>query len=128
MPGRPANVNAAGIALATRSQLAPGLTCDGCGVCCLAIGHPPFLLDLKEGVLHTVGGDDSEADLHRFRTAPSEAQTAYFAQRETVNAPCAWFDLTSKRCRYYDFRPDICRTFDVGGKWCFQQRELHQLT
>jgi len=128
MPGRSANANAAGNTLAMRSELASNLTCDGCSACCLSVGHPPFLLDLKEGVLHPVGGDDSEADFRRLRTAPSEAQIAYLAQRETVDTPCSWLDLTNQRCRYYDFRPDICRTFDVGGKWCFQHRELHQIS
>lgn len=92
------------------------------------MGRPPFLLEWQDGVPLPVGGDDSEADLRRLRAAPLEAQTAsYLAHHETLNVPCSWLDLATQRCRYYDFRPDICRTFDVGGKWCSQHRVLHQI-
>jgi Fe-S-cluster containining protein len=107
--------------------MASNLTCDGCGVCCRSMGHPPFLLDLKGGVLYPVGGDDSVADYQRLRAAPGEAQTAYLAHYERVDVPCSWLDQANQRCRFYDFRPDICRTFEVGGKWCSEHRKLHQI-
>jgi Fe-S-cluster containining protein len=91
------------------------------------MGHPPFLLELNGGVPEPIGGDDSAADYHRLVAAPAAAQAAYLGQVGTINAPCSWLDTAKKCCRYYEFRPDICRTFKVGGKWCSQYRELHQI-
>jgi len=104
------------------------LTCDECIACCLWVGHPPFLLDLKAGVPFPIEGEDSAADHQRLSAAPHAAQAAYFGHVGTINAPCSWLDQANKRCRYYDFRPDVCRTFEVGGKWCSQARELHQIS
>lgn len=103
------------------------LTCNGCSACCLSVGHPPFLLDLNEGDLHPSGGEDSAADYRRLRDAPAAAHAAYLRHLGTIDAPCSWLDKPNKRCRYYEFRPDICRAFEVGGKWCSQLRELHQI-
>ena len=91
------------------------------------MGRPPFLLELNAGVPEQIGGEDSTADYHRLRAAPAAAQAAYLGHLGTINAPCSWLDTASKRCRYYEFRPDICRTFEVGGKWCSQHRELHEI-
>jgi len=91
------------------------------------VGHPPFLLELDNGVPRPIEGTDSHADYRRLLAAPSEAQAAYLANHEAINRPCAWLDGINKRCRFYDFRPDICRSFEVGGKWCLQFRELHQI-
>jgi Fe-S-cluster containining protein len=91
------------------------------------VGHPPFLLELDEGILRPVGGADSVADYDRLRAAPAAAQAVYLANYGTSNVPCAWLNEVEKRCEYYDFRPDICRSFEVGGKWCSRLRELHQV-
>ena len=106
----------------TRSQ-----NCDGCSACCGSVGHPPFLLALDDGVISPVAGADSRADQYRLLAAPPEAQAAYVANHGVINSPCAWLDAIDNRCRYYDFRPDICRTFEIGGKWCSQFRELKQI-
>jgi len=104
------------------------LTCDGCSACCHSVGHPPFLLDLNEGVPHLIGGEDSLADYHRLNAAPAAAQADYLGHIESTNAPCSWLDRANNRCRYYEFRTDICRTFEVGSRWCAQFRELHEIT
>jgi Fe-S-cluster containining protein len=59
--------------------------------------------------------------------APPEARVAYFESQGSINGQCAWLDTDSNRCRHYEFRPDICRTFEIGGKWCSAVRELHQI-
>jgi Fe-S-cluster containining protein len=91
------------------------------------MGCPPFLLELENGVPRSVGGADAEADHRRLLAAPPEARAVYAESRGTINRPCGWLDRDNNRCRFYDFRPDICRTFEVGGKWCSQARELHQI-
>jgi uncharacterized protein len=104
-----------------------GITCDGCGACCLSVGHPPFLLELDDGIPRPIAGADSEADLRRLHSAPPAAQAAYLAHYGTIHVPCSWLDELEGRCRFYEFRPDVCREFEVGGKWCSQFRELHQI-
>ena len=103
------------------------ITCDGCCACCLTIGHPPFLLELDDGIPRPVDGADSMADLDRLHSAPPAAQAAYLANYGTINVPCSWLDVFERRCRFYEFRPDICREFEVGSKWCSQFRELHKI-
>ena len=49
------------------------------------------------------------------------------ASHGAINRPCAWLNAIDNRCRHYEFRPDICRSFEVGGKRCSQFRELHQI-
>ena len=105
----------------------PKMGCAGCSACCLHVGSPPFLLDLKNGSPAEIDGEDSRADHQRLLAAPPEAQAAYIASLKTNDLPCAWLDVDDKRCRYYNFRPDICRAFEIGGKWCSQLRGLHQI-
>jgi uncharacterized protein len=102
----------------------PRVTCDGCSACCSDVGHPPFLLELNSGVPLPIGGADSQADYQRLLAAPAVARNAYLATVEAVGRPCEWLDATARRCRYYEFRPDICRSFEVGAKWCSQSRDL----
>jgi len=101
--------------------------CDGCSACCATVGHPPFLLELDSGVPLPIGGADSDSDYDRLLAAPPEALAAYLASHGTINSPCAWLNMIDHRCRYYDFRPDVCRSFEIGGKWCSQFRELYQI-
>ncbi len=82
---------------------------------------------MDSGVPSPIGGDDSLADQQRLLAAPAEARSTYLHSQGAINCPCAWLDKAEGRCRYYEFRPDICRTFEVGGKWCLQHRQLHQI-
>ncbi len=90
------------------------------------MGRPPFLLESTNGVVRTIGGADSDADYHRLMSAPKEAQAVYLS-RDKASGACSWLDTTNNRCVHYEFRPDLCRTFEVGGKWCSNYRELHQI-
>jgi Fe-S-cluster containining protein len=103
------------------------LNCDDCSACCEIVGHPPFLLELDNGVPRPIEGADSHADYHRLLASPPDAQAAYVTNHGAIDSPCTWLNAIDRRCRYYDFRPDICRSFEVGGKWCSRLRELHQI-
>ena len=103
------------------------LNCDDCSACCMQVGNPPFLLELVGGVPRLIPGDDSLADYDRLFAAPAEAQAAFRARFGKINAVCPWLDEASQRCRHYEFRPDLCRSFEVGGKWCLRHRELRQI-
>src|SRR4029078_13085200 len=80
-------------------------TCDVFGACCLNVGNPPFLLDMKEGTLRCVGGSDSRADFHRLLVEPTQARAAYVKNLNSTKGPCSWLDVATRRCRHYEFRP-----------------------
>ena len=101
--------------------------CDGCSACCLSVGHPPFLLEGYGARCCRLVVKTPQPTFVALKAQPVAAQVAYLKHRGTINAACSWLDVAKKRCRYYEFRPDICRTFEVGGKWCSQFRELHQI-
>jgi Fe-S-cluster containining protein len=36
--------------------------------------------------------------------------------------PCLWYDIETRRCRNYDWRPLACREFEIGGEDCLRHR------
>jgi Putative zinc- or iron-chelating domain len=36
--------------------------------------------------------------------------------------PCLWLDMETRKCRWYDWRPDVCRDFEVGCGPCLEHR------
>jgi Fe-S-cluster containining protein len=85
-------------------------SCRDCGVCCLGqAGLPvtwyrfiepdaPLPPEVRAGVEALAGRDFWEAD------------------------PCVWYDLEARSCRHYEWRPDVCRSFAVGGADCLRVR------
>jgi len=80
------------------------LTCQGCGLCCLEQGTPPFTRD---------GEDRPPVELDW----PREEGDRY-----DRGLPCLWLDLETLRCRHYAIRPQVCREFELGGKVCVGMR------
>ena len=96
----------------------PVVSCDGCGVCCTQMAHPPFKLgvgdspdakywnampeDIRDGVLEFLGG--------------------FKHKKGQVDPPCIWLDQDSRRCTNYAYRPTICRNFEVGCPDCLGWR------
>jgi uncharacterized protein len=105
----------------------PTVTCDDCCACCGHVPNPPFLLEVDCGVPRPIDGADSQADYRRLLTAPAIARDSYLAAIGAVNGPCSWLDATEGRCRFYEFRPDICRSFEVGAKWCSRFRQMLEI-
>jgi Fe-S-cluster containining protein len=58
-------------------------------------------------------------ELERYR----EEEKRTGRTRHELGLPCVWYDAESKQCRHYEHRPDICRTFPVGGEGCLFWRE-----
>ncbi|MDC4206433.1 MAG: YkgJ family cysteine cluster protein [Candidatus Manganitrophus sp.] len=99
-----------------------GVSCDGCGACCEEQGMPPgylfpALIDFLPEALR------KEIEFHQ------EEERRTGATRFERGLPCIWYDLETKRCRHYDYRPDICREIPVGGRSClfWRERRLHHL-
>jgi Fe-S-cluster containining protein len=109
----------------------PVLSCDDCGACCRHVGTPPFVY-LHPSLYDQpppVGWGDDDPEVERWATAPPESIAIladYYAGTEVDRGerglPCLWYDAASKRCRFYEYRPEVCREFEVGGEDCLRIR------
>ncbi len=107
--------------------LDPADPCGGCGVCCLHVVFPPFWARWPLG---TPGNDPDwvrlateRPDLAAGIEADYERRKAAGLCRRDYEAPCLWYDASSRRCKHYDYRPDVCRDFEPGGEDCMRFRE-----
>lgn len=96
--------------------------CEGCGVCCLHMGYPPYLHDSPghPDVEHWQSVPESlKVELEQFIAGyrkPSAAE---------LDGICCWFDPETRKCRHYAIRPQVCRDFKVGCPDCLGwRREL----
>lgn len=95
-------------------------SCDGCGLCCEGIGSPVLLYASRP---------EWEAR-HPFRPAglPDElireidTQFAGLVRGQEPQERCLWFDLETRRCRHYEWRPQFCRDYELGGTACLNLR------
>ena len=100
--------------------------CRGCGACCTHVGVPPgYDPPIAEG------SPDYELFLAIPEALRDELRDYYQAvwagktedRSLSGNVPCLWFDLETRRCRHYEHRPNVCRTFEIGGASCLGHRE-----
>ena len=130
--------------------------CEGCGVCCLHMGYPAYMLprepateqqiaereDLQQ--LLAVGwtkaellaGFEGESYWHsmpdELRKEWLEFTAAYESSRagreDELDDACFWFDMQTRQCKHHEHRPKVCRDFETGSKPCLEWREhYHQL-
>ena len=95
-------------------------SCEGCGVCCRQVGHPPYFWHPHHG--HTV-------DEH-WKLVPEELRKEVLDHIDQLvepdfGTPCIWFDAETRRCRHHEIRPNVCRDFEVGSKECIRLRIDH---
>lgn len=96
--------------------------CEGCGVCCLHMGYPAFIRETSEHPAEEF-----------WLTLPADLRAellAYIAGYQEpaegeLDGPCVWFDPTTRRCRHHQHRPQVCRSFLVGGIDCRQWRKAY---
>jgi Fe-S-cluster containining protein len=90
-------------------------SCNGCGVCCLAIGHPHFWR--HDGDPHWVRlPEELKAELIDYIDGLEEAD---------IGQPCVWFVPETRLCRHYEYRPAMCRDFAAGSVHCLRMRAAH---
>lgn len=82
------------------------VNCDGCGACCYGQGLLPSCGPLLGGV---VLPERLQAELD-----------VMVQKHDGDGHPCVWFNLETKRCKHYRYRPSVCRNFEVGGKDCLR--------
>jgi Fe-S-cluster containining protein len=111
-------------------------SCEGCGACCTRVGEPPgyaafFPPDGQPIAAHWKRSPDwpifraipvqVKADLRRYYKA---VWAGKIADRTAKNTPCLWYDAATRKCVHYERRPNICRTFEIGGEGCLLHRQL----
>lgn len=103
-------------------------SCEGCGACCLEQSSPPGYVAM---MANGVEAWPDETDHERFQSLPQMARIELEMYVEDLRAdrlpggelPCIWFDLKTRRCRYYEHRPSICRDgLLVNDEACRQWR------
>jgi len=95
--------------------------CDNCGACCMAQTTPPGYV----AVLYDYRSWPDEEDKERCQEMPREARAAILDRMADLDGdqPCCWLDEDTLRCRWYEWRPNICRVFEVGSEGCQMWRD-----
>ncbi|MCA9137132.1 MAG: YkgJ family cysteine cluster protein [Planctomycetales bacterium] len=116
----------------------PVLDCSGCGVCCLHMGYPAFNLtadQLTNPADHSAAdlSTGAQADLKRWLAMPPGLREPLLEQmrrytpppRGELDGPCSWLDKETRLCRHHQHRPQVCRSFPVGGDGCLAWRAAY---
>ena len=102
------------------------------------MGFPAFNLTLGQlaDSRHVIAGTLSNAarsDLSRWQNMPEQLREGVLDEmrsyqplsKGSLDGPCSWLDISTRRCSHHEHRPQVCRDFEVGGRGCQQwRREL----
>ncbi len=124
--------------------------CHGCGVCCLQMGFPTFMLPAKPLSDDEIDADpklyerakdpnirkhlrDGHPGESYWHTLPENLRSELLAywedQSENINqidGPCIWLDPTTRLCKHHEYRPRVCRDFDINSLVCRQWRSHYR--
>jgi Fe-S-cluster containining protein len=124
--------------------------CHGCGVCCLQMGFPTFMLPAKPLTeveidadpelrqrakdpdirQHLLDGHPGESFWHNLpqhlRLELEEFWEVHAGKTDSLNGPCIWLDQVTRQCKHHEYRPLVCRDFDVGSIECQEWREHYR--
>jgi len=96
-------------------------SCDGCGACCLVVTQPPFYQVFEDE------GEEAWERLKRdrpdlFADLLADGQRRRADGDPSYGTPCFWFDVETRKCRHYEFRPHVCQEFEIGSFDCHDAR------
>lgn len=124
--------------------------CHGCGVCCLQMGFPTFMLpakpltedeidadpELRQRAVdpdirqHLLDGHPGESFWHNLpqhlRLELEQFWEVHAGKTDSLNGPCIWLDQATRQCKHHEYRPHVCRDFDVGSIECQEWREHYR--
>jgi Fe-S-cluster containining protein len=83
--------------------------CGDCGLCCMHMGAPPY--DRSEVALLP---SEVRFSLESVRLS----RQLQYKTHGTEYTPCGWFDMETRRCKRYEYRPAVCRDFEPGCVYC----------
>lgn len=125
--------------------------CNGCGVCCLHMGYPAYMLPREPASEEQIASDEKLQQLltagwTRDELLSGHAGESYWHQMPDdlkqqwkdfvenyrrdgeLDGPCFWFDMDTRLCRNHEHRPQVCRDFEAGSLACKQwRREYNEL-
>jgi Fe-S-cluster containining protein len=93
-------------------------SCDNCGLCCETQAGLP---------ISYYTAVEPNADLPAYLRREIEETARRWNglgiwQVPGHDAPCVWYDQTTRRCRHYEHRPSVCREFERGSACCREYR------
>ncbi len=106
--------------------------CAGCGACCEYMGVPPGFALAYESETPASWHETEDGLAWRALPAPLRATLDDYYQgvregriedREDIGDPCLWYDMETRRCSHYAWRPSACRAFAAGSGDCLAIRE-----
>lgn len=130
----------------------PIVSCEGCGVCCFHMGYPAFVtprepmtaaeIDAHPEFSRVQKGSRRHADLLSgnpgeswWHKLPEELKQPllkhmqeyvkpdYGDTLETLDGPCIWLDMETRKCKHHQHRPNVCRDFETGCGDCLNWRK-----
>ena len=123
--------------------------CNGCGVCCLHMGYPAYMLPREPVAADQIAVDPelqqllkagwTEAELlkghpgekywHQLPGKLKEEWQAFvdsYRREGELDGPCFWFDQETRLCKHHQVRPQVCRDFEAGSVECRQWRKVYE--
>ena len=98
--------------------------CRKCGKCCEMLGSPPFLQRLgQQGIpivreslvaYHDMPEDIPAGLRWEYQGYMAAVRVGRAINRRDEKLPCFWWDVQTKVCRHYRYRPKVCQDFYCG--------------
>ena len=95
-------------------------SCEGCGACCMTMGHPRYFWNQEQGT----NVDELWIELPKSLVAEIETHLESLRGDEQADfgTPCIWFDDVERNCRHHRYKPQVCRDLEIGGEACLRSR------
>ena len=90
----------------------PIVSCDDCGACCSAVGHPHFYRNSNDELWEQLP-EHLKKEVNEYIDNLTDID---------LGQPCFWLDPETKQCKHYEYRPQVCRDFELDSYHCHRLR------
>ena len=124
--------------------------CNGCGVCCLHMGYPAYMLPREPFTAEQIESDPKCREMLKrgwtreellegfegesfWQNMPDDLRTEWIEFVDKYEAPneldsaCFWFDMETRQCKNHEYRPRVCRDFEIGSSECKECRQHYKI-